>query len=340
VPVDRDVLAVTGAPGEDEERRAAAEAEPDRPVLLVLRALGLGDLLTGVPSLRGLRRAFPGHRLVLAAPASLAPLLPLIGGVDGLLDVRGLGPIPAYRPHIAVNLHGRGPRSIAALLAVRPQRLLSHAHPAFPGVLGPRWPDRVHEVRRWCAMLAWHGVSADPADLRIAAPRTTPFDSPDRPVVIHPGASAGGRRWPAERFAEVATALRRDGHPIVVTGNGTERDLARRVAASAGLPDGAVLAGRTRLAELAGVVAHARLVISGDTGVAHLATALETPSVVLCGPVSPELWGPPSGSRRHVALWAGESGDPHAAEPGPGLLKITVRQVLDAARDRLEVGIR
>jgi ADP-heptose:LPS heptosyltransferase len=68
----------------------------------------------------------------------------------------------------------------------------------------------------------------------------------------------------------------------------------------------------------------------GDTGVAHLATALGTPSVVLFGPTSPALWGPPPGRRRHRALWAGRSGDPHGGTVDPGLLAISVRDVLEA----------
>lgn len=299
-----------------------------RPVLLVLRALGLGDLLTAVPALRGLRRSHPGHRIVLAAPAALRPLLPLIGAVDELVDVRGPGPVPLRGPRVAVNLHGRGPQSIAALRRTGPGWLLTHAHPDFPDIIGPPWRDDLHEVRRWCDLLAWYGIAADPGDLRITAPEG---GSADRPVVVHPGAGAGGRRWPPARFAEVAAAMSREGRRVVITGSAPERALAARVAALAGLPEGAVLAGRTGLAELAALVAGARLVISGDTGVAHLATALGVPSVVLCGPVSPALWGPPPG-RGHRALWAGEPGDPHAAHPGPGLLRITVPQVLAAAR--------
>ncbi|WP_162795410.1 glycosyltransferase family 9 protein, partial [Nonomuraea lactucae] len=81
---------------------------------------------------------------------------------------------------------------------------------------------------------------------------------------------------------------------------------------------------------LVGLVRHARLVVSGDTGVAHLASAFRAPSVVLFGPVSPALWGPPPGGR-HVALWAGLNGDPHGDRVDPGLLEIGVSEVVDAA---------
>jgi ADP-heptose:LPS heptosyltransferase len=76
------------------------------------------------------------------------------------------------------------------------------------------------------------------------------------------------------------------------------------------------------------LVATARLVICGDTGVAHVATAYGTPSVLLFGPVPPRLWGPLRGP--HRVLWHGGTGDTFADEPDPGLLRITVEEVLDA----------
>ncbi|MGW2218758.1 glycosyltransferase family 9 protein, partial [Nonomuraea sp. NPDC001684] len=134
------------------------------------------------------------------------------------------------------------------------------------------------------------------------------------------------RRWPPERFAEVAAAL----DDVVVTGNADEVPIARKVAELAGLPPERMLAGRTRLADLIDLVSRARLVVCGDTGVAHLATAFCVPSVVLFGPVPPSEWGPPPGWR-HVALWAGRKGDPHGLRPDPGLLRIEVSEVVDAA---------
>ena len=126
------------------------------------------------------------------------------------------------------------------------------------------------------------------------------------------------------------------GHDVVVTGSAGERELAGRVARAAGLPPTAVLAGRTGLGELAALVAHARLVISGDTGIAHLATGYGTPSVVLFGPVPPRRWGPPPDRARHRPIWHGtraERGD--TLDPGvhPALLRVGVDEVLAAAGD-------
>jgi ADP-heptose:LPS heptosyltransferase len=130
----------------------------------------------------------------------------------------------------------------------------------------------------------------------------------------------------------VAGALARAGHEVVVTGSGAERGLAANVAEAAGLTDSAVLAGRTGLADLAALVAEAGLVICGDTGIGHLATAFGTPSVLLFGPTPPRLWGPPPAATQHVTLWVGDVGDPHGERPDPGLLLLREERVLAAAR--------
>ncbi|MGI5166665.1 glycosyltransferase family 9 protein [Spirillospora sp. CA-253888] len=300
-----------------------------QPRALALRALGLGDLLAGVPALRAVRRGLPGHRLVLAAPRALEPLVRLSGAADEVLHTEGLAPLPATGPvDVAVNLHGRGPESHRLLLDLRPGRLLGFAHPDVPEAIGPDWEPEEHEVRRWCRLASWHGWHADPDDLDLAPP---PRESPaPGAVVVHPGAASPARRWPTERFAAVAAALRADGHRVVVTGGPGEAALARRVAELAGLPAGADLSGRTDLLDLAALVAGARLVVCGDTGTGHLATAYRTPSVLLFGPTPPAWWGPPD-RPRHTVLWAGRRGDPHGGVPDPGLLEITAAAVTGAA---------
>lgn len=299
--------------------------------ILVLRALGLGDLLTGVPALRALRRARPGARLVLATPEGLGDLVELIDAVDELLPTPGLGSLtwPGDPPSLAVNLHGRGPESIGDLLAQRPGELLTHRNPAYPAQPGLDWRSDVHEVDRWCRLLEYGGIQPDREDLRLPEP-PGPSPAPGA-VVIHPGAASRARRWPPDRYAAVARELAAAGHQVVITGSAAEGALGRDVAVPAGLPESAVVAGRTGLAELASLVAQARLVVCGDTGVGHLATAFGTPSVLLFGPTPPRLWGPPRTATQHIALWVGDVGDPHGSHPDRGLLMIQPTRVLEAA---------
>jgi len=307
------------------------------PPVVVLRALGLGDLLTAVPALRALADAFPRHPRLLAVPTALAPLARCAGAVDEVVPAEGLDRPLSRLLHgagLAVNLHGRGPESHNLLLAAQPRRLLAFAHPAVPASSqGPRWRADEHEVARWCRLLEESGIAADPRRLDIdLPPGPLPHGARDA-TLVHPGAASPARRWPAERFAAVARAAARAGRPVVVTGGPDEVALAHEVAARAGLPRGAVHAGQNGVLALGRLVAAADRVVCGDTGVAHLATALGTPSVVLFGPTSPALWGPPADRPWHRALWAGGSGDPHGQLPDPGLLAIAVDQVLEALDD-------
>ena len=294
--------------------------------VVVLRALGLGDLLTAVPALRAVRRAHPDAQVTLAAPAGLRDLALHTGAVDDVVDTKPLAPLAAslHGADLAVNLHGRGPQSTALLAATAPGRLLAYGLPD-----GPRWTADEHEVVRWCRMLVESGVPADPADLLLDVPPVEP--AVEGATVVHPGAAQASRRWPVQRWARVAAGLTAAGHDVHVTGGPGEHELATAVARGAGLGDDAVLAGRTDLLGLAALVASARLLVSPDTGVAHLATAFGTPSVVLFGPTPPALWGPPADRPQHRALWAGRTGDNFADEPDAGLLELTVDQVLEAA---------
>jgi ADP-heptose:LPS heptosyltransferase len=288
--------------------------------LVVLRALGLGDLLTAVPALRALARAFPAHERVLLAPAALAPAVDLLDDapyvlhhVDGVRALPAALPPVAHGAEVAVNLHGRGPQSTALLRAARPRALVAFGEQAD-------WADGEHETVRWCRLLEAAGIAADPADLDLAAP---PERSPHPgATVIHPGASAPARRWPATRWAAVARELP---GPVVVTAGPGEQALAGAVARDAGAT---VFAGDLRA--LAALVAGAARVLCADTGVAHLATALGTPSVVLFGPTAPGQWGPPPERARHRVLWAGRRGDPNGERPDPGLLTLRPHDVLEA----------
>jgi ADP-heptose:LPS heptosyltransferase len=313
-----------------------------RPGVLALRALGLGDFLTGVPALRVLRDALPDHRVVLAAPVELAPLVRLSDTVDDLLPTRELEPVrwagPA--PEVAVDLHGNGPASLQLVARLGAPRVVSYAADE-----GPRWRAEEHEVTRWCRLVAWSlGTGDDPAPaptsaaLRLRRP-VTASPAPGA-VVVHVGAAAPSRRWPPDRFAAVVRALADDGHRVVLTGSAGETPAAERVRELADRPGVEVTAGRLHLGQLTALVAQARLVVCGDTGVAHLASAYAVPSVLLFGPVTPAAWGPPADGP-HVVLWHGDgTGDPHATQTDPALLRTTTAEVTAAARRLLSEGDR
>ncbi len=304
--------------------------------VVVLRALGLGDYLTGIPAYRALARAYPRHERILAAPRWLGPLVAHEGSFARQVPVGPLEPLPpeVHRADLAVNLHGSGPQSHRLLFAAAPRRLVAFAHDAVPAIDGaPQWNDGEHEVARWCRLLEAFGIAANPRDLALEPP-PEPVPAPLRgATILHPGASSEARRWPPARWAEVARARLRRGECVVLTGSQAERPRALQIARDAGIPPRYVAAGRTTLTELAALVAAAGRVASGDTGVAHLATAFGTPSVTLFGPVSPDVWGPPPHlRRRHRVLWAGRLGDTHAARVDAGLLALTPSMV-NAALD-------
>lgn len=333
-------MALGGTAGAGNTGDTGDTGDPARPTALVLRALGIGDLLTAVPALRGVRRALPDARVVLAAPQALAPLVGLVGAVDAQLPVPGLGRLPwpgagvGAGPSVAVNLHGRGPQSSRLLQALAPGRLVAFACPDA-GVGGPPWREEEREVDRWCRLVHHgFGTPVDPDDLDLARP-AEPSPAPGA-AVVHPGAGYGSRRWPPERFAAVARGLADRGHRVVVTGGPAETELVREVATRGGLGGEAALAGALGLTQLCALVADAALVVSGDTGVAHLATAYRRPSVVLFGPAVPQVWGPPPGRERHVALWHGDRpGDPFSDLPHPALLAVSVAEVLEAGERAL-----
>jgi ADP-heptose:LPS heptosyltransferase len=311
--------------------------EPRRRRVLVLRALGLGDLLAGVPALRGVRRAFASDHVVLALPGSLGEAALATGAVDSVLPAeapgRGVPSLDHWAgppPDIAVDLHGNGPESRHALAALAPRRLLAHAAGPEPGFgRPPVWRPDEHERERWCRFLGAYGIPADPDDVRLPPPATA-SPAPGA-VVVHPGAESASRRWPVERYAVVVQRLRAVGRRVVVTGGPAEDQLVQGVAERVGLPSRDLLRGGLPFGELSALVAHAALVVSGDTGLAHLAVAHGTPSVTLFGPVSPGLWGPPR-VERHIALFKpGPPGDPHGDVPDPQLLRIGAHEVTAAA---------
>jgi ADP-heptose:LPS heptosyltransferase len=316
---------------------------------LILRALGLGDFLTAIPALRLIRLALPSHSLVLAGPPHLGRLAQDAGLVDDLIEARDLSVLPATPAiDVAIDLHGNGPESRQLLMARKPRRLVAYTTTGFAdwefsaleqaaGHRTPVWDPDEHEVSRWCRLIAESfGIDARSGGGVAGSLPIPPLPTalPSRAIVVHPGASAMSRQWPPQRYAQVARALGGLGHPVVVTGGAAERLLVEGVADHSG----ATACLDPGIRDLFAMVANAALVVSGDTGVAHVASTYCCPSVVLFGPVPPAQWGPPPSRIHralHLPLTGRARGDPHGLRVDPALLRIDVETVLAACSDVL-----
>lgn len=151
-------------------------------------------------------------------------------------------------------------------------------------------------------------------------------------VLLNPGAGWGAKRWPAERYGLVAKQLAEDGLKSLVNFGPGEERLAQAVEAAS---SGAAEAVGCTLTELISFTRRARLFIGGDTGPMHLASALSIPVAAIFGPTDPARNGP--FGKPSVVLRSALSPTTHKrrAQPNPGLLEISVDQVVAAARGLL-----
>ncbi len=143
----------------------------------------------------------------------------------------------------------------------------------YLGLLAATEQDRVSTAR----LLAAHEVSADEPIAVLA-----PFASPTRLW----------KCWPHDRFVQVATLLyERAGLTSVFVGTLTEAEAIGQLVTSASVP-AVSLAGQTTTGELLGLLDRAAVFIGIDSGIAHLAAALQRPTVAIFGPTDPALTGP------------------------------------------------
>ncbi len=152
-------------------------------------------------------------------------------------------------------------------------------------------------------------------------------------AILSPGAGWGAKRWPAQRYGEVARALTKDGLTCLVNFGPAEENLFEEVNAASG---GVVRPTKASISGLIALTRRARLFIGGDTGPMHLAAALQVPVVGIFGPTNPARNGPYG--TKSIVLRNPASPTTHArnAQPDEAMLEITVESVVEAARRLLD----
>lgn len=337
--------------------------------VLAVRFGRLGDLLLFTPVIRALDRALPeGSVEVLTTRTGRTALATnrRPAAVHVLRWRRVPYPVNPEKLLLARRLRRRGYDAVLLFETARRHHALAgrlgagRCYGFAPEETGGTGPDRVrrdpglHALDQMGQVLALAGLSVGErraeypvpaaAERRARALLGRAGAAGDVPVALHPGSHRGSRRgrpgpkeWPPERFAETAAGLVERGFgPVLLTGTAGDRGLTAAVSErTEGLPV-ADLTGRTDLPTLAAVLRRCALLVSVDSGPAHLAAAVGTPLVALYGPTPPGDMGPP-GTGERAELLHRESLPPPAGEPGyhPRMWAIRPRDVLEAV-ERLE----
>ena len=294
--------------------------------ILCIRLDALGDVIMTGPALRALKESAPDrHISLLTSPsgAEAGRLMPFLeevllyeapwmkaGGArdSAALDRRVIAQLRAARFDAAIifTVYSQNPLPAALLcyLADIPLRLghcRENPYKLFTDWVREPEPDTCirHEVRRQLDLVGSIGAHAEDERLTLTIPHasheaidslltSTALSGTDRFVVIHAGASAASRRYPAEQFAVVARRVAEDfGCGVVFTGTDSEHDLVEAIRAAAGVPSYS-LVGQLDLASLAALLARAHLLISNNTGTVHVAAAVGTPVVDLYALTNPQ----------------------------------------------------
>ena len=299
--------------------------------ILVIRLDLLGDLVLSLPAIHALKQTYPRARVTVLALPYAAGLLELAPEVDEVLsyDVnRVRRPADVFRPKywrelfalvrqlrrarydLCLSLHGQF-ACVMAWLSRCPRRY-GYAAEAYPFLLtdtlpGGRYDVRQHEVLYGLKLAELAGAASRlggaPAP-KLSVPQAEQrrmrhllAEWEIRPdsllVVIHPGASNGSaKRWLPEYWAQLASRLHRDlGAAVVLSGTPGEAGIVGQVVSACSFKP-VILAGQTTIPQLGALLKRADLLLSSDSGPAHMAAALGTPQVTIFGPTDPGVYAP------------------------------------------------
>jgi ADP-heptose:LPS heptosyltransferase len=288
-------------------RRRPIPTRLDRVGLLTTAAIGDTVLLSGV--IADLRAALPAAHLTLFAGESNHAMAQMLTGPDRVVRLEPHNPVRTVRVmredqfDLLIDF-GPWPRLNAIFTALararftvgfRTPRQMRH----FAYDLAVDHSPDVHELenhRRIIRRLGFATAHPPSIDLR-RLPRDAGLALRGPYIVLHlwPSGSRGRQReWPIDRWVALANHFAENGYDICLTGASAQRSANEAVLAIADPHRRAQLhnAAGLSLAASATLLARARLVVSVDTGLMHLAAALGVPVIGLCGPASSRRWGP------------------------------------------------
>jgi len=281
------------------------------PRLLLIRPGGIGDAVLLIPAICTFKEAFPDSEVTVLAErrnGAVFELCPHVGRV-ALYDRPG-SLLTAMRRRYDLVIDTEQWHRLSAVVArlVRSNQKIGFGTNERQRLFNVSVPYAHEDYERdsFLRLLEPVGIGAADTDypfLSVPAPlpgqaqeMLTPLAG--RPfVALFPGASIPERRWGVEKFRALAAKLNARGLQVVVVGGGQDRAAAERILVGC---RGLNLAGQASLAETAAVLQRSRLLVSGDSGVLHLAVGLDVPTVSLFGPGIAAKWAPRGD--KHIVL--------------------------------------
>ena len=286
--------------------------------VLVVRLRSIGDAVLTTPSLIALRRFLPQARIDILLEERIAPVLEGFSEVDRVITIdshslwsrlRVARQLRATRYDVVYNLHGgttatlltraTGARHRVGFGHYQYRWLHNHLAPSSAELWGT---SKLHSVEQQLALLGWTGVPVTdrpPTSLAVTTEaaasvtrklRECGFDETRPFAVLHPGASYLTKQWAVDKFARVAEDLARRGLPSVVIAAPAEEPIIAALIKESQAPVTGLAT--LTLPEITALTARSRLFVGNDSGIAHIAAATGTPSVVIFGSSNVTHWRP------------------------------------------------
>ena len=313
------------------DRQARLREIGPAPRIAIVRALQLGDLLVATPALRSLRAGFPDAEITLIGLLWAAKVVPRFAryidrfvafpGWPGISEApydaerarRFLAEQQAYGYDLVIQMHGDGRASNAFARALGGRVTVGYAPDGVATglFLAAPYPNDQPEILRNLGLARLLGCPGRGTHLEFPLTAVdhaaedrllAPLVGERAPLIgIHAGARAASRSWASESFAAVADQLaQRVGAHILLTGGPDEVATVATVERAMHAP-ALNLAGKTSLGGLAALLSRLDLLITNDSGPAHLAEVGGAPTVRIFGPADVRRWGPLH-SERHTVV--------------------------------------
>jgi heptosyltransferase-2 len=306
------------------------------PNVLAVRFSSIGDVLLITPLLRALRRRHPEGRITVLTKSAFAPLLEDNPNVDALITLRTDDSLPALAGRIRaggfthlLDLHDNLRSRVLRALVPGPWRGYPKYRTARALLIHgkrDRYPLHRPVAERYFAAARGLEVRPDgePPEFFLGASAVGEVDrwvehlglGASRPLLaVAPGAAHATKRWPVEHWRALVDRSVAAGMDVVVVGGAADTAIAEQVAAGRGSRSVSA-AGTFGLQATGAVLRRAKALVSGDTGVMHMATGVGTPVVALFGPTV-EAFGFFPYTRRAVVLQVDLACRPCSSKGGP-----------------------